>query len=166
MKIKSKDTGKTLQRHEPGLLDEMDRAFDTMLSRGLMNPNWLRPFRDLWPDWTALQTEAEVRLPRVDLVDHETELLVRAELPGIDKKDLHIDLSGDMLTIRGERRHEEKTEEENYYHAEIARGSFCRTMRLPVEVAGDKVEATFDKGLLEIRLPKRETTPRQKIEVK
>jgi HSP20 family protein len=166
MKLKTKDTSKALQRHEAGLFDDMDRAFDALMSRGLMNPGWLRPFRELWPDWAALHSDVEVRLPRVDLIDREAELLVRAELPGIDKKDLELELNGDMLTIHGERRHEEKTEKENFYHAEIARGSFSRTLRLPTDVMADQVQASFDKGVLEVHLPKKETTETQKIEVK
>jgi HSP20 family protein len=166
MKLKTKDTNKALQRHEAGLFDDLDRAFDTLMNHGLMGPGWLRPFRDLWPEWTAAQPETEVRLPRVDLIDRDTELLVKVELPGIDKEDLKVELNGDLLTIHGERRHEEKTEKENFYRAEIARGSFSRTLRLPVDVIADQVQANFDKGLLEVHLPKKEATAAQKIDVK
>jgi HSP20 family protein len=145
-----------------GFFDEMDRAFDTLLNRG-----WMRPFREIWPEWaTPMQTDLELRIPRVDLVERETEFLIRAELPGIEKKDLHLDLTGDVLTIRGERKHEEKLEEGNVYRAEILRGSFSRTIRLPTTVKADEVNAEFDNGMLEVHLPKVETTPRQKIEVK
>jgi HSP20 family protein len=162
MKTKTKDTTSTaLQRHEAGLFEDMDRAFDALMTRG-----WLRPFRELWPDWAPFQTDPEMRVPRVDLIDRDTEILVRAEMPGIEKKDLQVDLNGDLLTIHGEREREEKTEEGEYYHTEIARGSFSRTLRLPTDVIAEKVEATFDKGVLEIHLPKQEATARQKIEVK
>jgi HSP20 family protein len=107
-----------------------------------------------------------MQLPRVDLIDREAEILVRAEVPGIDKEHLEVDLTGELLTIRGERRKEEKTEEGNVYRAEIARGTFVRTLRLPAEVDADKVEATFENGLLEIHLPKLATTKRQRIELK
>ena len=166
MKIRTKDTSKALQRHEAGLFDEMDRAFDALMGRGLMNPGWLRPFRELWPDWAALNADVEVRMPRVDLIDRNDELMIRAELPGIEKKDLELELNGDLLTIHAERRHEEKTEKENYYHAEIGRGSFSRTLRLPTDVITDQVQANFDKGVLEVHLPKKEATETQKIEVK
>ena len=161
MKTRDKES-KALQRHEVGFFDEMDRTFDTLLNRG-----WMRPFREMWPDWAApIQTDLEMRIPRVDLVERETEFLIRAELPGIEKKDLHLDLTGDVLTIRGERKHEEEVEEGNVYRAEIRRGSFSRTIRLPTTVKADEVNAEFDNGMLEVHLPKVETTPRQKIEVK
>jgi HSP20 family protein len=161
MKTRDKER-KALQRHEVGFFDEMDRAFDTLLNTG-----WMRPFRETWPEWAApMQTDRELRAPRVDLVEHDTEFLIRAELPGIEKKDLHLDLTGNVLTIRGERKHEEKVEEGDVYRAEILRGSFSRTIRLPTTVKADEVAAEFDNGMLEVHLPKVETTPRQKIEVK
>jgi HSP20 family protein len=161
MKTKRKETTTALTRPETGFFDEMDRAFDALMHRG-----WLRPFRDLWPEGQAFWNEAEMQLPRVDLIDREAEILVRAEVPGIDKDHLDVDLTGDLLTIRGEHRKEEKTEEGNVYRAEIARGTFVRTLRLPAEVDPEKVEATFRDGLLEIHLPKLATTKRQRIEVK
>jgi HSP20 family protein len=161
MKTKRKETTTALTRPETGFFDEMDRAFDALMHRG-----WLRPFRELWPEWQPFTTDVEVQMPRVDLVDREAEILVRAEVPGIDKEHLDVDLSGELLTIRGERRKEERTEEGDVYRAEIARGTFVRTLRLPAEVDAEKVEATFKDGLLEIHLPKLATTKRQRIEVK
>ena len=161
MKTKRKETTTALTRPETGFFDEMDRAFDALMHRG-----WLRPFRELWPEWQPFTTDVEVQMPRVDLVDREAEILVRAEVPGIDKEHLDVDLSGELLTIRGERRKEEKTEEGDVYRAEIARGTFVRTLRLPAEVDPEKIEATFKDGLLEIHLPKVETTKRQRIEIK
>jgi HSP20 family protein len=159
MKTKDRE-GKPLQRYETGFFDEVDRAFDTLVNRG-----WLRPFRELWPEWAPMQPDLNVRIPRVDLVERETEYLVRAELPGIEKKDLHVDLTGDVLTIRGERRHEAETEKGNVYRAEILHGTFSRTIRLPTGVNPDAVEARFDNGMLEVHLPKQEVSKRQKIEV-
>jgi HSP20 family protein len=161
MKTKDKTTGTALQQHTAGLFDDMDRAFDAMMHRG-----WLRPFRELWPDWSALEGKPELTAPRVDVIDRDTEILVRAELPGIDKKDIHIDLTGSLLTLRGERHEEQKTEEGNYYRAEIVRGSFRRTLQLPTEVKADAADATFERGVLEIHLPKQEATKREKIAVK
>ncbi|NBC47317.1 MAG: Hsp20 family protein [Gammaproteobacteria bacterium] len=159
MSAKSKET-KALQRHESHWFDEMDRSFEQMMRRGL-----LQPFRDIWPDWAPFQPDLDVRMPRVDMIDREAELLVRAELPGIDKEHVHIEVAGDMLTIRGERAHEEKREEENVYRAEILRGAFSRTLRLPPGLDTDAAEATFEKGLLEIHLPKPEESKRQRIAI-
>jgi HSP20 family protein len=142
------------------LLDEMDRMFDTFLHRG-----WLRPLRDTWPEWARFDEAYGFGAPRVDVLDRDDEVLVRAEVPGVEKKDLHVDLSGQMLTIRGERRREEKEEKDNYFHSEIAHGTFSRTLRLPQEVAADKVTAEFKDGLLEVHLPKTEPTEHRSIEV-
>jgi HSP20 family protein len=161
MKTKAKDTGKTMQRYETGFFDEMDRAFDAFMHRG-----WLRPFRDLWPETHPFRGMMDIEVPRVDVIDRDTELVVKAEVPGIDKKDLHVDLTGNMLTIEGRREHKEETEEGNLYRAEIARGGFSRTLQLPEAVQLEKAEATFKDGLLTIRLPKVEETKRQRIEVK
>ena len=160
MKTKEKDMTKAVQRQTTGLFDEMDRAFDALMHRG-----WLRQFRDLWPE-TMLDTKMDFVVPRVDLIDRDNEVVVRAELPGIDKEHLHIDLTGSLLTIRGEREQREEHEEGDFYRSEIARGSFARTLQLPAEVVSDQADAKFDNGVLEIRLPKAEQTKRQKIEVK
>jgi HSP20 family protein len=160
MNTKRKEMVEAVPRRELHLFDEMDRMFDTLLNRG-----WLRPFREMWPEWTAFEERVDVTVPRIDLIDREKEILVRAEVPGVDKKDLTVDLSGGLLTIRGERRHEEKTEEGELYRAEISRGTFSRTMRLPEDVDFEKSKASFKDGILEIHLPKTHVTERRHIKV-
>jgi len=91
---------------------------------------------------------------------------VRAEVPGIDKEHLTVELAGDLLTIRGERQQDEKAEDGAVYCAEITRAGFSRTLRLPVQVRADAVNASFENGLLEVHLPKAEVTQRQRIEIK
>lgn len=145
---------------EVALFDEMDRLFDTLLHRG-----WLRPVRELWPDW-AMGEGLDLRTPRVDLMDREEEWVVRAELPGVDKKDLEVNLAGSALTIRAETHKEEKEEGGEYFRSEIARGSFSRTLHLPEEVLPEQVAATFENGVLEVHLPKARKVERRKIEVK
>jgi HSP20 family protein len=161
MKTKDKARTTALKRPETRFFDEMDRAFDALTHHG-----WLQPFRGQWPDWAPFVEGGDVQLPRIDLIDRETEVLVRAEVPGIGKDDLKVELTGDLLTIAGERKHEEKTEKGNVYRAEIARGSFLRTIRLPCEVDADKVDAMFENGVLEVHLPKLEPAGKQRIEVK
>jgi HSP20 family protein len=139
----------------------MDRMFDTLLHRGL-----IRPFRDIWPEWTFLGERLDLTRPHVDLIERDEEFLVRAELPGVEKKDLTIDLSDDLLTIRGERRKEAKTEEGEVYRAEIARGTFSRSLRLPESVDFEKADAELKDGVLEVHLPKTHRTERRRIEVK
>jgi len=139
---------------------EMDRLFDTFFPRG-----WLRAWRRGWPEWMTTDEPFAMAMPRVDVIDRETEVLVRAEVPGVERKDLAVELSGPMLTIRGERRREEKEERGEYFHEEIERGAFHRTIRLPQEVKTDEVKAEFREGILEIHLPKVEKTERKRIDI-
>jgi HSP20 family protein len=83
----------------------------------------------------------------------------------VEKKDLTVDLSGQLLTIRGERRREEKKEEGEFFRAEIARGAFSRTIRLPEDVELGTAKAEFKEGILEIHLPKTHKTERRQITV-
>lgn len=160
MATKRKEMVEVVPRRELSLFDEMDRMFDTMLHRG-----WLRPFHELWPEFGRLEETMELGAPRVDVIDRDEEILVRAEVPGVEKKDLKVDLSGQLLTIDGERRHEEKKEEGEYFRAEIARGAFTRTIRLPEDVELEKSKAEFNEGILEIHLPKTHKTERRRITV-
>lgn len=160
MTSKRKELAEVVPRRELHLFDEMDRMFDTLFHRG-----WLRPFREAWPEWARAEETFDLATPRVDLIDREEEILVRAEVPGVEKKDLTIDLTGQLLTIRGERRREEKKEEGEYFRAEIARGSFSRTIRLPEEVDFEKARAEFKEGMLEVHLPKTHRTERRRIAV-
>ena len=161
MKTKRKELMEAVPRRELDLFDEMDRAFDTLFHRG-----WLRPFRDLWPEWGRLEERMEFMTPRVDVIDRDEEILVRAEVPGVEKEDLHVDLTGQLLTLKGERRREEKEEEGEYFRAEISRGSFSRAIHVPEDVDLEKAKAEFKDGILEVHLPKTHKTERRHIEVK
>jgi len=160
MATKRNELVEAVPRRELSLLDEMDRAFDSLLHRG-----WLRPFREAWPELARLEETFGMGMPRVDVLDRDEEILVRAEVPGVEKKDLQVDLSGQLLTIHGERRREEKEEKGEYFRSEIAHGVFSRTIRLPEDVALDKAKAEFKDGILEVHLPKTHRTERRRIEV-
>lgn len=136
--------------------EEMDQLFNQFLNRG-----WMRPWRFDWPE-SALR---DVQLPKLDVIDREAEVIVRAEMPGVDKKDINISVGPDTLTIRGETRHEEKEEKGDYYRSEISRGAFSRTVALPASVNGDNARATMNNGVLEISLPKVEKAKRRNIPV-
>ncbi len=99
--------------------------------------------------------------PPTDIDDKEKEVVVRAELPGLDPDAVDIKVSGDMLTIRGEKKSE--TSDDNYYERYF--GRFERSFLLPAEVDSDKAEATFKKGVLKIKLPKSETESRKAIKI-
>jgi HSP20 family protein len=151
---------KAPRTREHSFVEEMDRAFDRLMSRGL-----LPSFRSLWPDWAPFQPDLNIRVPRVDMVDRDTEVLIRAEVPGLRKEELHLELSGDLLTIHGERKREETQEGERVYRSEIFRGAFDRSIPMPTGIDKDAVEATVEDGMLEIHLPKLEAVERRTIEV-
>jgi len=150
-----------IPRRELSPFDEMDRMFDTLLHR-----SWLRPFRELWPEWAQFEETRGFAAPRVDVIDRDEEVLVRAEVPGVEKNELQVDLAGQLLTIKGERRREEKEDEGEIFRSEISRGSFSRTIRLPEDVDFEKAAAEFKDGMLEIHLPKTHKTDRRRIEIK
>ncbi|MFN8455846.1 MAG: Hsp20/alpha crystallin family protein [Anaerolineae bacterium] len=122
---------------------EMDRLFDDFMGHGF----GLTRFGNFMDRAGAFN-------PQVDVTENDKEIKVAAELPGLDEKDIEVSLSGDMLTISGEKKAEKEDQRENYYRMERSYGSFQRSIALPVEVDTDKVEATFKNGVLQITLPK------------
>jgi len=131
------------------------------------------PFREVvrWFDdplfrvWTADGAET-CWTPAVDVTEDDKEFLVQADLPGVDPKDVAIDLKEDVLTIQGSRKSEKDESREGCRHVERSYGSFCRSFTLPTSVSSDKVEAEYKDGVLRIHLPKREEAKPRKIEVK
>jgi len=106
--------------------------------------------------------------PRVDVVDGERELSIKAELPGMDEHDIEVSLSGDILTIRGEKKEEKEDKAKGYYRMERSYGAFSRSIPLPSEVDESTIRARFKKGVLSITLPKtaRAVNETKKITVK
>ena len=104
--------------------------------------------------------------PAVDMIDHKEEIVLRADLPGLEDKDIEVTVQDGALTIRGERKEEKEEKKEDYYYSERCYGAFTRTLMLPAGVESDKVKATFSKGVLEIHLPKAKEAKGRKIEVK
>ena len=104
--------------------------------------------------------------PALDVSETENALIVKAEVPGMDQKDIDINLSDGLLTITGEKKHEKEDKDENYHCVERHYGKFSRTMRVPFEVEADKVDATYKDGVLKVTLPKAERAKPKKIEIK
>jgi HSP20 family protein len=98
----------------------------------------------------------------MDVRDNGKEYIVEAELPGITKNDIDIELTKNSVRIQGEMRREEEKDEEGYYRRERSYSSFYRHMPLPEEVRPDKADATFNNGILEIKLPKEKPTVKEK----
>ncbi len=92
--------------------------------------------------------------PPVDILETQSEVILRAELPGVDKEDIDIQIEGDSLVLKGERRFEKEVGQENYFRMECSYGTFRRAFTLPSSIIKDEVNASFDQGVLEIRLPK------------
>jgi HSP20 family protein len=133
-----------------------DRMFDDFLGRG-----WMRPFRR---DWLAFP-EIDITMPKVDVIDRDEEVVVRAEVPAVKKEDIEVSISGNMVTIKGETKKEEKEEKGDYYRSEISRGSFSRMVSLPADVDESKAKASLKDGVLELTLPKVEKAKRRTIKV-
>lgn len=139
--------------------EDMDRVFNQLWEGGL-----LKPWGSRWPMWGEF-SGIEERFPKIDVIDREKDVVVRAELPGISKDNLDISLSDEYLSIQAET-HEEKKEEGEYYRSEIHHGTFSRTVHLPAPVDGDKAEASFKEGVLEVTVPKIEQKEKHKIPIK
>jgi HSP20 family protein len=104
--------------------------------------------------------------PAIDMIDRKDEIVVHADLPGLDEKDIEITVDDGQLSIRGERKEEHETKEEGVYRCERWAGAFCRNLALPPGVDADKIQATFKKGVLEIHLPKTTDAKGKKVEIK
>jgi HSP20 family protein len=113
----------------------------------------------------GLSSEAGQWVPTVDIRETDDALLVQAELPGIEKKNVRLEVKNGMLTISGERRYEKDVKEENVHRVERAYGKFSRSFSLPTNVDADKVDATMKDGVLEVRLPKRESAKPKAIAI-
>ena len=133
-----------------------------------------------WPEiptFTSLQREMDrlfedffrrggLMRPSVDVVETDDTVVVKAELPGMEPKDVDISVSGDKLTIKGERKAEKEEKGKTFYRMERCYGSFCRTIELPASVEADKAKADYKNGVLEITLPKTEQVKAKKIPIK
>ena len=121
---------------------EIDRVFNEF-SRGAP-----------WPSETRSGNGARRLMPKIDISETDLALEVSAELPGVDEKDIDVTLSDNVLTIKGEKKAETKTDDENYHVVERSYGSFQRSLRVPFDADADKIEAKFENGVLKVTLPK------------
>jgi HSP20 family protein len=104
-------------------------------------------------------------LPSADISETNDSLVVKTELPGLEAKDIDVTISGDFLTIKGEKKKEEEKKDEKVHYKERYYGSFQRSFRLSIGVQTDKAEAHFDKGVLKITLPKTEEAKKKEVKV-
>ena len=114
------------------------------------------------PHWTEGGSKVNNWNPCVDVFENHEALVIKAEIPGVDKKDITVDFQGGVLVLKGERKREEETKEENYYRKERIFGKFQRTFKLPEDIDPEKIKADFKDGVLKIDIPKAEKQqPRQ-----
>ena len=103
--------------------------------------------------------------PVVDIFDNDEKIVIKAELPGVDKKDIHVDVKDGILTLSGERSYENEVKEEDYHRKERAFGKFSRSFALPDGLNPDKIDADYKDGVLKIEIPKPEEKKPKKIAV-
>jgi HSP20 family protein len=160
-KAKEKETKDVAPRRPFMGLTHWDRDMERM-----MEDFFGRRWRPWWPERWFKGEGAELIAPALDLYEEKDDIVVKAEIPGIDKNNIEVNLADHTLTIKGEKKKEEETKEENYYRSERSYGAFLRTIELPKEVHADKVKATFKNGVLEVRLPKTEEAKAKEVKVK
>jgi HSP20 family protein len=139
-----------------------------------------RPFeferirREMDRIWDSFLEDSPVRriektgewLASIDVSETKSDMIIRAELPGTDPKDIDISLSDGYLTIKGEKIQDKEEKDEDYHLTERTYGSFSRSVRLPVDVQGDKIKASFKHGVLMVRIPKSEELKKKEIKIK
>ena len=103
--------------------------------------------------------------PSVDIFENDNEVVIKAELPGMNAKDIDVKLENNILTLKGERHFEKEAKEENYHRIEREYGTFSRTFALPTAVDGEKVAAEYKDGVLKVVLPKREEKKAKPIKI-
>lgn len=125
-----------------------------------------REMDSLWNRFSGETPFTEERLPSVDISETKDGFIIKADLSGMDAKDIDVNISGGLLTIKGEKKKEDEEKDEHHYYAERHCGTFQRTIELPTSVHSDKVEATFNKGILKITLPKAEEAKKREVRIK
>lgn len=162
--IQRSDASKTSELARPlravSPFDEMERFFESAFPR-----SWRRPFHSEWPSLGGFAASLELRAPKVDVIDRDDQVILRAEVPGIEKNDLEVTISDNTVTIKGQTKREEKEEKGEYYRCEMSRGSFSRTVALPDYVNSSDATAKFKDGVLELTMPKLEKAKRRTIKI-
>ncbi|HSB46044.1 MAG TPA: Hsp20/alpha crystallin family protein [Nitrospira sp.] len=140
---------------------EIDRWFDR-----LTEDFWRRPFPSLlfgdrWP-----LPMISIKAPSLDVFEEKDELVVKADLPGMNKDEIEVTVTENVVTIKGEKKKEEEVKEKDYYRRERSYGSFVRSVELPCEVKSDQIKANFKDGVLEVRMPKTEEAKKKAVSIK
>lgn len=142
----------SLERWEPfrEIQGEMNRLFDGLLGR---------------PTAIATGMGTRVWMPVFDMYETKDHLILNFELPGVREKDVSLSITGDLLTVKGERSFDQELKDDNSYHVERVYGKFERTVQLPMPVQADRVKATYRDGVLEVKLPKADEVKPKEIKI-
>jgi HSP20 family protein len=131
----------------PGFNSEIDSVFDAFFGSPIVDGHARR--------W----------VPAVDLVEGDDELVLRADLPGLERDDVEVEINDGVLTVSGERKVQNEEKADGFHRVERAYGSFSRSVRLPKGAEADAVTAEFDKGVLEVRIPKPEERKPHRVQI-
>ncbi|HLO27459.1 MAG TPA: Hsp20/alpha crystallin family protein [Geobacteraceae bacterium] len=137
--------------------EDMERWFEEAFRRPFLGPSWM-------PRIKLPEIMGEVS-PSVDIFEDGNNVVVKAEVPGMKKEEIEVNLTQDTITISGHKKEEEKVEKKDFYRLERTFGSFTRKLRLPSDILTDKAKATFKDGVLEVRIPKSPTARAKKIAI-
>jgi len=149
------------------MTDQWDefRKFEEMMNR-MFEEFWGRPRRQLLPSGErGEKLPAEYRQPSIDIVETDKEVIANAEMPGLEKENIKINLTEDRLEISAETKKEEEKKEKGYVYREMRRGSYYRAITLPSPVDADNAQASYKNGVLEIKMPKKEVKEKKEVKV-
>lgn len=135
-------------------MDTFSDRFNRFFDGTFLPAHWLKEESRL-NDWA----------PSVDVYDDDKKIVIKAEIPGVDKKDIHVDVKDGVLTLSGERTHENEVKEENFHRKERVFGKFQRSFTLPEGLDPDSIAADYKDGVLKIEIPKPEEKKSKKISV-
>jgi HSP20 family protein len=127
---------------------EVNRLFDTFVGRP-----------------TSMAVGERMWLPAVDVFETKDDIVLSFDVPGVAEKDVHLSITGDLLTVKGERRFDREASSDSYHRVERVYGKFERSVQLPMAVQTDKVKASYRDGVLEVKLPKAEEVKPREIKI-
>jgi HSP20 family protein len=165
-KKSAKKKKKNLARAKSDTFGEMEKKFRDLERRldDIFSENWGMPSRWELPEWSRLR-KLKLTRPSIDIVDRDDDIMVRADVPGVNKENLDVSFTDNTVTIKGSIREEKKEKKGDYFRNETMKGSFSRTVYLPSDVDGSKAESAFKDGVLEVLVPKVDKAKRIRVNV-
>ncbi len=163
LNILPKKSRRTIGREMRPFTHSWDEFFENRFPARWME-GFFEPEVWRWPFWGDTAEKFDV-FPKVDIMDRDDSLVVRAEMPGIKKEDLEITITGDRLTFEAKREFKEEEKKDEFYRHEMAYGRLYRAVHLPVEVKSEEAKAELHDGILEVYLPKVAATTPLKVDV-